>query len=287
MPIKADTSPIRPVLSMLFKGRTGTGKSIAACGKEFRPCYVFNCEGRFESVISYYRKLDGHARDIEYDDFNMSSGFHALDKRMDELAARCPFKTVVMSSLTSYIHIVLKHLINAKAGVKRQSGADAGKKIGGIPVNELEDYNAEDAAIIFEMIAFLQSLKSQGVNIILEAHISPYEITTIDGDSKSRQTQTIMQILTKGKKAPAQIPGYFNEVYLFYKRFEGIIVGQQKALYEINTVGTEIDECKTSMGINSFDWTGKDFSEELVKQLTQEVKDTARIDPNQPSKINF
>jgi hypothetical protein len=96
-----------------------------------------------------------------------------------------------------------------------------------------------------------------------------------------------MQILTKGKKAPAQIPGYFNEVYLFEKRFEGIQAGASKAHYYVNTTGSQVDECKTSMGVSSFDWTGKDFSEELYKQLTQEIKDTPRVDPNAPKRVAF
>lgn len=279
-PIKAEDSKIRPVISLLSKGRTGTGKTIASCGKEFRPVYVFNCEGRFESVIDYYKKLDGHCKDILYDDYTMKSGFLALDQQMDRIAARPEYKTVVMASLTSYIHIVLKKLID----VTPQKSI---RMKGGIQTNILEDFNFEDAAIIFELLAFLQELKSQGVNTILEAHISPYEITTIDEASKQRQTQTIMQILTKGKKAPAQIPGYFNEVYLFEKKFEGITVGGSEAHYHVNTVGSQVDECKTSMGIKSFDWTGADFSVELMKQLSDDIKSTPRIDPNAPVKISF
>jgi len=289
MPINADNTPVRPVLSILSKGRTGTGKTIASCGKEFRPVYVFNLEGRFESVISYYRKLDGHCKDVEYDDFSMTSGFYALDKRMDELAARPTYKTVVVASLTSYIHIVLKHLMATAVPKTTEDGKQPRnvRKKGGIQVNILEDYNFEDAAIIFELLAFLQNLKNMGTNVILEAHISPYEIKSINEDSGQKEEQTIMQILTKGKKAPAQIPGYFNEVYLFEKRFEGIQAGKSEAHYLCNTIGSAVDECKTSMGIASFDWTGKDFSEELVRQLTQEVRDTPRIDPNAPKRVAF
>lgn len=290
MPIKANNTPVRPVWSILSKGRTGTGKTIASCGKEFRPTYVFNCEGRFESVINYYRRLDGHCDDLVYDDFHMGSGFHPLDKQMDALVARPEYKTVVMASLTSYIHIVLKHLMSATIP---KEGTPAGKQArnirmkGGIQVNILEDYNFEDAAIIFELLAFLQQLKSMGVNVILEAHISPYEIKTINEETNQREEQTVMQILTKGKKGPAQIPGYFNEVYLFEKKFEGIIAGESKAKYYCNTAGSAVDECKTSMGINSFEWSGQDFSKLLIGQLTQEVKDTPRVDPNAPKAISF
>lgn len=287
MPIKADEQPIRPVISAVFKGRTGTGKSIGYCGKEFRPVYVFNCEQRFESVLDYYRKLDGHVRDVEYDNFPLGSGFYAIDKRMDELARDCPYKSVAVASLTSFIHLVLGHLIDSKKGKTRGTGQyqrPAGREIAGIRVNELEDYNAEDAAIIFELIAFLQQLKNQGVNVFLEAHITPYEITTIDPDSKGKETFTINQILTKGKKAPAQIPGYFNEVYLFEKEISGF---GEKTKYKCNTQGTAADDCKTSMGIGSFEWTNQDFSEVMWGNLSTDIKETSRVDPNAPKRVAF
>lgn len=286
MTINADESPIRPVWSILFKGRTGTGKTIAACGKEFRPVYVFDCEGRMDSVISYYKKLDGHCKDVFFDSFSMESGFFAIDRQMDVIDSNPIYKTVHVASLTSFIHLVLKHLINVKTGTTRASGREAGKKIGGIPVNELEDFNAEDAAIIFQLVSFLQNLKAKGVNVSLEAHISPYEITTIDEASRGRQTQTIMQILTKGKKAPAQIPGYFNEVYLMEKKFEGGF-SESGAQYWCNPVGSPTDECKTSSGIVPFNWTDKDFSEILIGQLDPKIRNTERVDPNAPKKVNW
>lgn len=283
--MKAEDYQVRPVISGLFKGRTGTGKTIAACGKEFRPVYVLDCEGRMNSVVTYYKQLDGHCRDIEFDTFDMEGGFYPMDKKMDELIARCDYKTVHVASLTSYIHIVLYHLIKAKAGQKTSRGFDAVRRIGGIPVNSLEDYNAEDAAIIYELLRFLKSLhKQQGVNTFLEAHISPYEIISLE--EGQRVSTTYNQIVTKGKKAPAQIPGYFDEVYLFTKTLKGM--GSSKGgAYEFDSTGTSTDDCKTSLGINGFDWTGKDFSVELMKQISNEVKDTPRIDPNQPKTTRF
>src|SRR3990167_3498755 len=192
----AQDTLIRPVWSILSKGRTGTGKSILSCGKEFRPVYVFNLEGRFESVINYYQKLDGNVKDLFFNDYSMNSGFYPLDQKMDAIIARPEYKTVVVASLTSYIHIVLKHLMAST--VPKDGGKNLRKK-GGIQVNILEDYNFEDAAIIFELCNFLQALKEMGVNVILEAHISPYEIKAINEDTGQKEETTIMQILTKGK----------------------------------------------------------------------------------------
>ncbi len=291
VPKKAEETLIRPVWSILTKGRTGTGKSVLSGGKYFRPTYVFNLEGRFESVISYYKKLDGHVNDLHFNDFNMESGFYPLDQTMDAIVNRPEFKTVVVSGLTPYIHLVLRHLM--KATVPKDSGdGKAPRNIrikGGIQVNILEDYNFEDAAIIFELISFLQTLKAMGVNVILEAHISAYEIKTINEENGQRELQTIFEILTKGKKAPAQIPGYFNEVWLSEKVFPSDWVAKG-AKYRINTTGSQTDECKTSFGIPNFDWTGQDGSLMLQDYLEkgtagQGVADNPRIDPSAPKRV--
>jgi hypothetical protein len=282
--IKADESVVRPVWSILSKGRTGTGKTVASCGKEFRPTYVFNLEGRFESVITYYKKRDGHIKGLYYNDFHMGSGFYPLDKKMDAIVARPEFKTVVVSSLTSYIHIVLLHLMKSTAP-KDSAGSNLRKK-GGIQVNILEDFNFEDAAIIYELLNFLQQLKADGVNVILEAHISPYEEVTLEGGQ--RVVKTINQILTKGKKAPAQIPSYFNEVWLFDKIYSGSWEsGNQEAKYLINTSGSATDEAKTSFGIPSFEWTNQDPTVRLMEFLNPDIKKQERIDPNAPKRMTW
>lgn len=289
MPIKAEDSIIRPVTSFLFKGHNGTGKTIAATGDKFRPVYVFNCEGRFESVINFWKRRN-NLKDIEFDNFPIGSGYYGIDKRMDDLIRSCPYNTVVMSSLTSFIYLILNHLIQDAYGKKTAKGYDRQKRVGGIPVSQLEDFNAEDSAIINDLIAAFQQLKAKGVNVILEAHITPYEITTVD--ESGRNSQTINQILTKGKKAPASVPGFFNEIYLFTKNFKGIQVGQQTTEFLVNTSGTPTDDCKTSWGIKGFDWTDKDFSVELFNQLGSDdigkgIIDAPRVDPNAPKVISF
>lgn len=284
-PRKVEDLVLNAVLSAVFKGVTGTGKTIASCGKEFRPVYTFDFEGRMDSVVNYYKALDGHCKDVEYDTFALGDSWQAVDRRMEELVRSCPYKTVNIASLTSYIHFVLKHVIQSKTGQKRKSGESAGKYIAGIAVSELEDYNAEDAAIIYELIGFLQTLKDMGVNVILEAHISPIEIKT--GQSSNEKITTLFQILTKGKKAPAQIPGYFNEVYLFTKTWEGIIAGQGTNHYLMDVKGNSANDCKTSMGMESFDWTGRDFSVEWTSRLGKGVVEAARVDPNKPKAVTF
>ncbi len=285
MPIIAQDRKPTSANSFLFKGKTGTGKTVAAWGKEFRPVYTFDMENRAEGAIDYYKRLDGHVNDCEYDVFPMGRSWHALDERMEELMRSCPYKTLHLATLTSYIGYILKHLIQSKATEKSADGKQKGKSIGGIPVNTLEDYNAEDAGIEMELISFFQIMKSQGVNVILECHVTPYEMK--DGTGNEMSTKTVYEILTKGKKAPAKIPSYFNEIYLFEKGWEGMVIGNQSNTYRCNPVGDRINDCKTSWGIKPFDWSGKDFSVELMKQVSPEIKAAPRADGNIPKMVSW
>jgi hypothetical protein len=217
------------------------------------------------SVINYYRKLDGHVKDVYYDSFSMGMSFKTLDEKMDWLLTEKRFKTIVGATLTSYIHIVLAHIIESKVGSKK------GKSIGDIKVNSIEDYNAEDAAIIFELIGFMMELKQKGTNVILEAHVTPIEYRPLEGDS-----YTVLETLTKGKKAPASIPGYFDEVYYFEKKNKGIVVGMGETVHTMKTADPVVD-CKSSRGVTGFEWTNKDFSEILMKQIAELSKGTIKI----------
>lgn len=276
--INADEAVIRPVWSILSKGRTGTGKTILSCGKEFRPVYVFDLDGRFESVLNFYRKLDGNVKGILYNTFHTNAGYYPIKKRMDEILKlqreRQEFKTISLASLTSFVNTVLKHL---QGSATPKEGGKGLRKKGGIQTNILEDFNFEDSAILYELIPFYQELKDCGTNVILEAHITPYELVSLE--EGQRVITTINQILTKGKKAPAQIPSYFNEVWSFEKEFTGW-ERSKEVKYNINTSGSSLDECKTSFDIPSFEWTNEDASIKLVQFLSGDIKNNPRVDPN-------
>lgn len=283
--MKAEDAAIRPVISLLSKGVNGSGKTIFSCSPSLRPTYVFDFENRFDSVLRYYK---GNLKDLEFDSFPIGgTSYYNIDKRMDEILARPQYKTVVASSLTSFIYNILNHLIKTKvAEFEKDKSKGKPNLVGGIPVNMLQDFNAEDSAIINDLVSFFQQLKSYGINCILEAHITPYELKYFkDGQ---QVTETIRQILTKGKKAPASVPGFFNEIWHFKKEYEGIIVGQGTGRYKVDTVGSVVDECKTSWGINSFDFTNHPDPYQLVlEQLSEEVKATPVVDPNRPKVVSF
>lgn len=271
MPKKADDVILNAVVSSLHKGEWGTGKSIASCSKALRPTYVLDCEDRMNSVISYYRKLDGHVKGLEFDTFAMGDGFFKVKKQLDALESSCPFKTIVCATLTSYVDIVLEGLVH-KGGV-RSSGQQAGKKIGGIDVNELEDFNAETAAIVFNLLKTLKKLQVQGINIIVEAHVLTHE------QNRAGKIEIARPLVTGGKKAAAKVPGYFNECFHFYTESD-----YTSTKYMAVTRSTGEDFAKTSFQDlpMKIDWTNRDFYEEVFKYIPKDVKDAPRVDLNRP-----
>lgn len=252
MPTNSDSYKGNNVFSILSKGVSGSGKTIASCGKRFRPVYVFDCDQRMKSVINYYQKLDGHWKDINYDTFSMGEDFSKLDKQMDLIETRPEYKTVVLASLASYIHIVLSHVLDFKRA------AGKGKTIANLNVNSIEDYNVEDAAIIFELMRFMKRLQKQGVNVIVEAHIVPLQVNNLDGSSYTK-----MELLTKGTKGPAQIPGYLDEAWWFKRK----IIPGIGAKHIMDPKGDNTIDAKTSCGLTEIDFTDKDFTELLFNQL--------------------
>lgn len=269
MPKSANAYVANAVIAALHKGENGTGKSIASLSPLLRPTYVLDFEDRMASAISYWRKKEGHVNDVEYDTYALGEGYYPIKKRLDELKEGSKYKTIVAATLTSYVDIVLEHLITSKAGAKNVDGGDKGKKIGGIAVNVLEDFNAETAAIVFELLETFKYLQKRGKNIIIEAHVLTHEYKS------GNEVKTARPLVTGGKKAAAKIPGYFNEVFHFYADAAGFS-GNTK--YTVATRHNGDDSAKTSFqdAPALIDWTGKDFYEELFRYIPKEQQEAER-----------
>jgi len=196
------------ILFAMLKGEPGTRKSTHAVTFP-KPQYWFSWDRKMASLMVPMQKWGIDPKLISYDDYENWS------KPADKLRSfqiECPFKTLVFDSITSMTDMTLRQTITMKAGGSRRSGATAGKQIAGISVNELEDYNAESAALS-ELIALCKDIHTfHKVNIVLIAHViqAEYRNTT-----NPALTHISRQIVTASKKAAAKIPAYCGEVYHF------------------------------------------------------------------------
>jgi hypothetical protein len=177
---------------------------------------------------------------IAYDDYD---DWTKPRKKLEMFQTDCPYRTLIFDSITSMADMTLRQTVKAKYGMTRGSGAAAGKLIAGIAVNEIEDYNAESAALQ-ELIALTKDIATyHKVNIILIAHVvqAEYRNTT------NNTTHISRTIVTAGKKVAPKIPAYCGEVYHF-NIDRGIDVNAGGA-YTCLTEHTGDDFARTALGL--------------------------------------
>lgn len=228
-------------LYCLFKGEWGTRKSSQALSFP-TPQYWFNFDKKMESLIRP-AKIFGidFAKDVHFDDY---SDWNAPRKKLEQLQVNCPYKTIIIDTITSMGDAINRQTLKTKTGTTTQSGSEAGKRIGGIAVNSIEDFNAETSAFQ-EMIALTKDIQAfHKVNIILIAHV----IRTDEKDLTGR-THVARTIVTGGKKVAAKIPGYCTEIYHF--NIETQLDASAGGKYALITEHAGEDYARTSLPLDS------------------------------------
>lgn len=235
MPTLGDINP--SLLYCMFKGEPGTRKSTAALSFP-KPQYWFSWDRKMESLLIPMRNWNIKSTDVTYDDYD---DWTKARTKLEQLQMNVQgYKTIILDSITSCADSALRQTMAMKKGTTRGSGAAAGKLVAGIAVNELEDYNAE-AAALQEMISLTKDIhKFHKVNIILIAHVIQAEYKTVGGATHMSRT-----IVTAGKKIAAKIPAYCTEVYHFNIE-QGAVIGQG-GNYAVLTTHTGDDFARTSL----------------------------------------
>ena len=223
------------VLFCLFKGEPGLRKSSAALSFP-KPQYWFDFDGKMEALGLPLRQWKIDPKEIKFDTY--SKWDPALQK-LKQFELNCPYKTLVVDSITSCADSINRQTLMIKQG--KDGG---GKTIAGIPVNSIEDFNAEESALK-ELVARLKDInKFHKVNVILIAHIIQKEVKSADG-----KTHMSRIIVTAGKGIAQKIPAYCTEVYHFNIKsdFDASKGGQ----YALLTTHTGDDFARSSLPIPS------------------------------------
>lgn len=195
----------------LFKGEPGTRKSTQAISfliGSAKPWYAFSFDQKMESLIVPMIKWQIPRHMLEYDDYQ---DWSKAEKKMKEFQVNCKYGGIIVDTITTMSDATLKQTRKNKAGVTRASGAKAGKEIGGIEVNELEDFNAETSAIADMLAMFKDIQQYHGIPIIICAHVVVAEYR----NTATNDTHVSRTIVTAAKKTAHKIPGYCTEVYHF------------------------------------------------------------------------
>lgn len=217
-------------LYCLFKGEPGTRKST--CALSFpKPIYYFSWDQKMDAMALPMRAWGINPKEIVFDDY---MDWDKGKLKLENLQTKCPYKTIVIDSITSCADAINRQTLRIK------SGSGDGKKVATIPVNSIEDYNAEEQALK-ELVALTKDIhKYHKINVILIAHIIQKEIKSSDG-----RTHMARVLLTAGKGIAQKIPAYCSEVYHF--NIKGNIDVQKGDQYALLTSHTGDDFARTSL----------------------------------------
>jgi hypothetical protein len=139
---------------------------------------------------------------LQFDDY---SDWDKVEAKLKQFQLTCPFKTIIVDSVTS-----LGDNMNRQT-IKNKRAEGQGKQIGGIYVPGLEEYNAE-ASAFQNLLAQLKDIhKFHKVNVILIAHV----VGQRKDDEKNKLTHHSRVIITGGDKISGKIASYMTEVYHF------------------------------------------------------------------------
>ena len=234
MPTMESVDP--SLLYCLFKGEPGTRKSTAALSFP-KPIYFFSYDQKMEGMSLPMRHWGLNPKDIHYDDYQ---DWNAGLKKLESLQVNCPYKTIVIDSITTLADAINRQTLKIKSGKKDKDSEKSGKTVAGIPVNSMEDFNAEDSALK-EMVSLTKDIhRFHKVNVILIGHI-------IQKEHKDAAGKTHMSriLVTAGKAIAQKIPAVCGEVYHFNIKtsFEADKGGQ----YSLLTTHTGDDFARTSL----------------------------------------
>lgn len=221
-------------LFSMFKGEPGLRKSTSALSYP-TPQYWFSFDQKMEALKLPMSKWGVKAKEVQFDDY---TDFSTARDKMEQFRLNCPFKTIIVDSVTSLGDAMNRETIKAKGNNKEGSG----KKIGKISVPGIEEYNAE-ASAFNDMIAVLKDIQSyHKCHIILIAHVVGQRK---DSDS-NKLTHHSRVIITGGDKIAGKIASQMVEVYHFNVK-SGMNVDAGDDKFQLFTSHTGNDYARTSL----------------------------------------
>jgi AAA domain len=247
-----------PGLFALFKGESGSGKSVAALS--FPGAYVFDFDKKMPAIAR--KHFPG--KEIHYDTFK---NIFEVAEKLSEFRNICPYETLINDSVTSLVNMTLNTIGEAK-GERVVDMLRTLSKKGNIELMSIDYYNGETNFIQRFWIDALKSLWSQEgnpKNVLTIAHV-----LTVDSapDLKTKLVTRTRSIVTAGRKVAAYIPTQFDEVYHF--AFERPDLGEinPKIKRICKTESVDEDYAKTAYRIPAtIDFTDKSLYDELTKYV--------------------
>lgn len=243
-------------LFALFKGESGSGKTVAALS--FPKPYVFDFDRKMPAISN--KHFPG--KEVHWDTFE--NIFKVADKLAEFMQFGCPYDTLIFDSITSLSTLVLNTVGQQKGENPVNVLKNVNPKDKKIEVMGFDYYNAETNFIDRYLLENAQILHARGdkpKHIIFLAHIVTVESAP---DIRTKIVTKTRSIVTAGRKSAAYIPTKFDEVYLFGHEKADVFDEKSKAKRIVRTEIFDDDNAKTAYNFpGTIDHTNKSFYEIL------------------------
>lgn len=223
---------------VLAKGDPGAGKSIAISTWLKRgPMFFFDFDGKIKAIINFWKRNNPDLlKNLEYERFESYNEAAECFERY--IKDGHPFTGgIAWDTLTTSVDSLLVQVNDIKGG--------GHKKVGGIAVNEIEDYNAESSGLtrLIQHAKFKLHVPFK-TNFFMLAHVVKVQSTEL----KTGAIIESRQLVTAGKKVAAKLPGYFDEIWHFYNDKD---MGTGNMKYLLSTQNSGADFARTSCNLPS------------------------------------
>jgi hypothetical protein len=249
----------------LFKGPSGSGKSVGALS--FPVPYVFDFDHKLPAIAR--KHFPG--KSVEYDTFDDINDVANLIKSWLSGQVSCPYETLIYDSITSLARLIMNSIAKAKGEdtptmLKTILATRGGQKM--VELMGYDYYNAEVRFIDWILSAnkLLWSAPGNPKNIIFIAHIVTVETKP---DLKTKMVTKTRSIMALGNRAPAMIPGEFDEVYMFGTSEQGGLDSPESQIHHhVITQTSGEDDAKTAYNLaRETDFTKKSLYDLLKGQI--------------------
>lgn len=238
-------------LFALFKGESGSGKSVAALS--FPKPHILDLDKKMPAIAQ--KHYNGKKFDWETFEDAYQIGAHFNWMKSED---KFPYETVIVDTLTSLSGVILKTVDTNKGQdiytmMKNIHPTKGGGKH--VEFRSYDSYNAEDMFLksCIDELKFLWSRPGNPRHVIVCAHILSHE---------SIQKTQVRRLVTAGKAIAAYIPAQFDEVYHFVA--ESGIEADSKSKRMIYTDAVGDNNAKTAYRIPiSFDVSNQNFYDRL------------------------
>lgn len=211
----------------LFKGDTGSGKSVGALS--FPKPYIFDHDRKMPAIAKkHFPKKEVHwdtfsdvfqiadqmTKLINYYPYESIEAAQAANYNEENL---CPYETVISDTVTGLSYTALKSIDDVKGQniismLKNIKNTKAGGKM--IEIRGYDYYNGEDNFLkwYIDSLKFLWARPGNPKHVIVCCHVLTSEQAGPPGTTIKTITR---KIVTAGSKIAAYIPAQFDEVYHF------------------------------------------------------------------------